>query len=157
MSMVIKGSRLLLLSIFVLSGCKGVEDISMTGRSGVEFKGIEDNTISLSAVVGVSNPSSASFRVSEVNLKTLVDGNFLGTLTTTDRIRIPAHSDSSYHMNFSLNMANILSGASFLYSISRKKQVNLGFQGYVKARSWLVVKKTEINESRLVDVPSLNQ
>jgi len=157
MSMIIKGSRLLLLSLFVLSGCNGVEDIDMTGISGVEFKGIEDNTVSFSAMVGVSNPSSASFRVSEVNLKTLVDGNFLGTLTTTDRIRIPAHSDSSYHMNFTLNMANILSGASSLYSISRKKQVNLGIQGYIKARSWLVVKKTEINESRLVDVPSLSR
>jgi len=35
--------------------------------------------------------------------------------------------------------------------------VNLGIQGYIKARSWLVVKKTEINESRLVDVPSLSR
>ncbi len=157
MNLVKKGARLLLLSIIVVAGCKGVEDIAMTGISGVEFKGIEDNTVSFSAMVGVSNPSSASFRVSEVNLRTLVDGNFLGTLTTNDRIRIPARSDSSYHVNFNLNMANILSGSSSLYNISRKKQVNLEVQGYIKARSWLVVKRTEINETRLVDVPSLNR
>jgi len=152
-----KAFLLLLTSLILLTGCKGVEDISMTGISGFEFRGLENNTISFSALIGVSNPSSAAFRVSEVNVKTMVDGYFLGTLTTNDRIRILARSDTSYRMNFTLSMANLLTGASSLYSLSRKEQVNIELQGYIKARSWLVIKKTEIKESRTVDVPSFNQ
>jgi LEA14-like dessication related protein len=157
MNPISKAIRLLLISLIFLTGCKGVEDISMTGISGFEFRSLENNTVSFSAVIGVSNPSSAAFRVSEVNVKTLVDGYFLGTLTTIDKVRIPARSDSSYRMNFTLSMANLLTGASSLYGLSRKKQVNIELQGYIKARSWLYTKKTEIKENRTVDVPSFNR
>jgi hypothetical protein len=149
--------RLLIFILLSLSGCKGVEDIKMTGISGFEFKGIENNAVTFSALVGVSNPSKVGFHVSEVNLKTMVDGNFLGTLSTSDKIRIPASSDSSYRMNFTLTMANLLTGASSLYGLSHKKQVNLELQGYIKARSWFTVKKTEIRENRTLDVPSFNR
>jgi hypothetical protein len=149
-----KAFRLLFFSMLLMAGCKGVEDIAMTGISGVEFKGMENNTLRFSVVVGVSNPSSVGFRVSEVNLKTQVDGNYLGTLTTTDKIRIPARSDTSYRMNFTLTMANMITGASSLFSLSRKKKVTIDMQGYIKARSWLTTKKTEIKESQTVDVPS---
>jgi len=157
MSHTSKAILLLLISLIFLAGCKGVEDISMTGISGIEFRSLENNAIGFSALIGVSNPSSASFHVSEVNAKTMVDGIFLGTLTTIDRVRIPARSDSSYRMNFTLSMANMLTGASSLYSLTRKKQVNIELQGYIKARSWLVTKKTEFKENRTVDVPSFNQ
>jgi LEA14-like dessication related protein len=150
-------SPLILFLLLLVSGCKGVEDIAMTGISGFELTGMENNAVRFSAVVGVSNPSRIGFRVSELNLKAQVDGNFIGTLTTTDRIRIPAHSDTSYRMNFTLTMANLLTGASSLYSLSRKKQVNIDFQGYVKARSWFTTKKTEIRESHTVDVPSFSR
>jgi len=54
-------------------------------------------------------------------------------------------------------MANLLTGASSLYSIARKKQVNLEMQGSITARSWLTKHRTEIRESRTVDVPSINR
>jgi LEA14-like dessication related protein len=147
---------ILLLLIVIISGCKGVEDIAMTGVSDFRFKGINNDVISFSAVVGVSNPSRVGFHVSEVNVKTMADGNYIGTLSTTDKIRIPARSDTSYRMNFTLKLANVLTGASSLYSLSRKKEVLVELQGYVKSRSFLATHKTNIKESRKVAVPSMN-
>jgi len=152
-----KAVVLLLFSLLLMAGCRGVEDIAMTGISGFKFVGLENSTVRFSAVIGVSNPSSVGFRISELNLKTQVDGNFLGTLSTTDRIRIPAHTDTSYRINFNLSMANMITGASSLYGLSRKKQIKIDLQGYVKARSWLTTKKTEIKESRIIDVPSFDR
>jgi LEA14-like dessication related protein len=114
---------------------------------------MENNAVSFTADIGVRNPSSVGFRVREVNLKTTVDGSFIGTLTTPDRVRVPARSDSSYRMNFSLQLAGLAASASTLYSMARKKQVNVAMQGYVKARSGLITKKIEVSETRLVDVP----
>jgi LEA14-like dessication related protein len=147
---------ILLLLIVIISGCKGIEDIAMTGVSDFRFKGINNDVISFSAVVGVSNPSRVGFHVSEVNVKTMADGNYIGTLSTTDKIRIPARSDTSYRMNFTLKLANVLTGASSLYSLSRKKEVLVELQGYVKSRSFLATHKTNIKESRKVAVPSMN-
>ena len=147
----------LILLIFLLTACGKVSDIQLTGIDDFEFKGMENNAVSFAATIGVSNPSSVGFTVSEVNLKTIVDGNFIGTLTANEKVRIKANSDSSYHMNFSLTMANILTGASSLYSLSRKKQVKVEMQGYVKARSWFTVRKVDILESRMIDVPAVGR
>lgn len=142
-----------LLSLTLLNSCKGLNDIEITGAGGFRIRGMENNAVSFAADIGVRNPSSVGFKVSEVNLKTTVDGNFIGTLSTPDRVKIPARSDSSYHMNFSLQFASLITSASTLYNLSRKKQVNVAMQGYVKARSGLVTKKIEVNETRLIDVP----
>jgi LEA14-like dessication related protein len=151
-----KSLPILLLLLALISGCKGVEDIAMTGISDFRFNGINNDLISFSAVVGVSNPSRVGFHVSEVNVKAIADGNYIGTLSTTDKIRIPARSDTSYRVNFTLKLANVLTGASSLYSLSRKKEVLVELQGYVKSRSFLARHKTEIKESRRIAVPSMN-
>ena len=145
------------LLLALLSACKGVENIQFKGVDEVVFKGMENNKISFSANIGIINPSSVGFKVSEVNLKTSIDGSYIGTLTADDVVKIHAKSDSSYQMNFSLELANLLTGASTLYNMTRKKQVIVEMQGYVRARSWFTFKEVDVNEKRLIDVPSLNR
>lgn len=147
----------LLSALLILSSCKGIEDIRITGADNFELKGMENNKLNFSAGIGVINPSSLGFRISEVNLKTSVDGSFLGVLTADDKIKIPAHTDSTYHMDFTMEMANLLTSASTLYNMSRKKQVTVEMQGYVKARSWFTVRKVDVHETRLIDVPSISR
>jgi LEA14-like dessication related protein len=149
--------QVLLAFALLLSSCKGIHDITFTGVSDFKLKGMAANQVNFDARVGVHNPSTMSFKVSEVNLKTSIDGNFIGTLMSDDRVKIPARSDSFYFMSFSLQMANLLTGASTLYGLSHKKQVNVEMQGYVKARSWFTSKKVIIHETRLIDVPSINR
>lgn len=139
--------------VLLLLSCKDLNDIEITGVEGFKMRGMENNAITFAADIGVRNPASVGFKVSEINLKTTIDGNFIGTLTSPDRVKIPARSDSTYTMNFSLEIANIITSASSLYNLSRKNQVNVVMQGYVKARSGLITKKVEVNETRLMDVP----
>jgi hypothetical protein len=143
--------------LLILASCKGLEEIRFTGVDNVVLKGIENNKINFSADIGVVNPSSMGFKIKEVNLKTSVDGNFIGTLSITDPVRIKAKSDSSYSTDFSLQIANMLTGASTLYGISRKKQVTLEMQGFVRARKWFAFRKIDVSEKQRIDVPSLNR
>ena len=146
---------LLLISLLLplLLSCKGLRDIEITDVAGFKMRGIENNAVTFAADIGIRNPASVGFKVSEINLKTTIDGNFIGTLTSPDRLKIPARSDSTYTMNFSLELANIITSAATLYNLSRKNQVNVVMQGYVKARSGLMTKKVDVNETRLMDVP----
>jgi len=140
------------LLLFLIS-CKGLSDIEITRVEGFTLRGMENNAVSFAADIGVKNPASVGFKVREINLKTTIDGNFIGTLTSPDRVKIPARSDSTYTMNFSLELANLITSASALYNLSKKKQVNVVMQGYVKARSGLMTKKVDVSETRLMDVP----
>ncbi len=146
---------LLIISLLLplLLSCKDLNDIEITGVEGFKMRGMENNAVTFAADIGVRNPASVGFKVSEINLKTTIDGNFIGTLTSPDRVKIPGRSDSTYTMNFSLELANIITSASALYNLSRKNQVNVVMQGYVKARSGLITKKVDVNETRLMDVP----
>ncbi len=137
-----------------LLSCSGLNDITFTGADGFTLKGMENNSVSFSADIGVHNPSGFGFQVREVNLKTSVDGNFIGTLSSPDKVRIPARSDSSYRMNFSLEIANMLTSASTLYTLSRKKKVSVDMQGYVKTRSGLMTKRIDVHETQVIDVPA---
>jgi LEA14-like dessication related protein len=147
----------LALAVILLSSCRGIQDIQITGADRFEMKGMENNRLSFSANIGINNPSSVGFKISEVNLKTSVDGSYIGTVTTNEPVKIPARSDSTYLMSFSLELANLLTGASTLYSMTGKKQVTVDMQGYVKARSWLTVKKVDVHETRLISVPSISR
>lgn len=140
----------------LLNGCEGLEAIEVTGVDHFAFQGIEENTIYFSADVSVSNPSGVAFRVKEINLRAMVDGNYLGSLTNDEVIRIPARSDSVYNMDFSLRLTNIFSSASVFLGISRQREVDVQLQGYVKSRSGLVTKRVEVEESLTVEVPELD-
>jgi hypothetical protein len=144
-------------ALLFLTACRGFNDIEIKSVDGFDFKGINNNSISFKANISVVNPSSLGFKVKELNLKTFAAGNYLGTLTSKDIIKIPAHSDSSYRVQFNLKFANIFSGASTLYSISRLDKVEVEVQGYVKARSFLVSKRIDVHEKRIINVPRLNR
>lgn len=144
-----------LITLFLFTSCKGVTDIEVTGADGFEYKGMDNNSLLFSVNIRMHNPSSLTFRIREVNLKTVVDGNYLGTISTNDKIKVPAQSDSSYRVTFNLQLTNLLTGASTIYSLSRKEVVTVEVQGYVKARSMLVVKKVDVLESRVVEVPRI--
>ncbi len=144
-----------ILALF-LTGCKGLESIEITGVDNFKFLGIEESTVTFSADVGIYNPSAAPFKVREVNLKVLAEGNYIGSLHNNEMIRIAAHSDSAYCMPFSLKLGSILTSASILYTFSKKDYVNLELQGYIKSRSGLIIKKVDVQESLRVEVPELD-
>jgi LEA14-like dessication related protein len=147
---------LMVISIAILISCKGVDEISFTGIDNLQFSGVENNTVNFSASIGIYNPSTANFRIREVNLKTSIDGNFIGTLTTLNPVKIKAKTDSTYHTDFSLELANLVTGATSLYGLRNRKQVTVEMQGYVYARSWLAFKKVAIAEKRLIDIPKFS-
>ncbi len=141
--------------MLVLSSCNDIENIEIIGVEKVIFEGIQDNMVYFSAGLKVYNPSAVSFKIREVNLKTVADGVFLGTLNCTDKIKINARSDSVYMVPLSLKLANIFTGASMLYKLSRQKKVNMEVKGYVRVRTMMIYKKIEVSEKQLMDVPKI--
>ncbi|HEX2395366.1 MAG TPA: LEA type 2 family protein [Bacteroidales bacterium] len=147
---------IIITAVSLLFSCKGVDEISFTGVNNFEFRGVENDLVNFSADIGIHNPSSANFSIREVNLKTSIDGNYIGTLMSVNPVKIKAKSDSAYHADFSLRMANMLTGASALYGLRNKKQVTVEMQGYVFARSFLAFRKIDVAEKRLIDVPKFS-
>jgi hypothetical protein len=146
---------LLAFSLFVLSSCKDIDNIEIKGVEKVSFRGIENNTVYFSAGLNISNPSKVNFRIKEVNLATVADGDFLGTLQCEEDVKIASRKDSVYMVPLSLKLGNIFTGAASLYKLSRQSRVKLEVKGYVRVRSGLVIRKIDISRSQFVDVPKM--
>jgi hypothetical protein len=145
----------LFLSVLVLSSCNNIRNIDIKGVENVSFKGIENNTVYFLAGINISNPSGVNFRIKEVNLAAVAEGDFLGTLQCHEDIKIVSRKDSVYIVAFSLKLGNIFTGASTLYKLSHQSRVRLDVKGYVRVRSALVTRKIEIIRSEDVDVPKI--
>ena len=144
---------LLLLSLTIMNSCKSFDNIELKGVERVTFQGIENNIVHFSAGLRVYNPSGANFKIKEVNLKTVANGDFLGTLSCDDGVKIISRIDSVYMVPMNIRLTNIFSGASTLYKLSRLDKVKLEVKGYVKVRSFLITKKIDVAESQILDVP----
>jgi len=152
----LQATAVLFIAGILLNGCEGLDAIEVTGVDNFAFQGIEDNIVHFSTDVTISNPSGVAFRVRDINLRAFVDGNYLGSLTNDEVIRIPARSDSVYNMDLNLRLTNIFSSASVFLGLSRQRQVDVELQGYVMSRSGLITKKVEVEESMRVEVPELD-
>jgi LEA14-like dessication related protein len=150
----VKKVRLFFLLTFLFAvSCRSFEEIELKGISNVSFRGIENNTVRFSAGLQVYNPTAYGIKIKELSLKTIANGDYLGTLRCDDDIRIAARKDSIYMANLNLKLANILSGAAAIYKLSRQDKVRLEVQGYVKARTMMLTRKIEVAETRMVDMP----
>jgi hypothetical protein len=145
----------LISALFILNSCKNIDNIEIKGVEKVSLSGIENNTVFFSAGLHVFNPSGVGFRIKEVNLATVADGDFLGTLHCDEDIRIVSRKDSVYMVPLSLKLGNIFSGVAALYKISRQSRVKIEVKGYIKVRSALVTRKIDISRSQFIDVPKI--
>jgi hypothetical protein len=141
--------------LLMLSSCKNFDSIELRGVDKVIFHGIEKNTVYFSAGLMVNNPSGVRFKIKEVNLKTVVNGDFLGTLHCIGDVKIGARTDSVYRVPLSLELSNIFTGAATLYKLSRQKKVKMEVKGYIRVRTLLISKKIEVSESQMLDVPKI--
>lgn len=144
---------LLGLSLLVLISCKSINNIEIKGVQKVSFQGIENNTVYFSAGIDVRNPTGIRFRIKEVNLATVAEGDFLGTLQCNEELKIASRKDSVYMLPLSLKLGNIFTGAAALYKLSRQSKAKLEVKGYVRVSSGLITRKVDINRSEVVDIP----
>ncbi|MBN2350606.1 MAG: LEA type 2 family protein [Bacteroidales bacterium] len=139
-----------LLLLMMFSACAEFENIEVGDIREVKFKGFVDNTIAFTVVVPVTNPTNVKFRIKEVNVKTTVNGEYIGRIISDEVVIIPAKSDDEHTFLVKIHLSNILKGASTVIRASRNESMNVEINGYIIAKSYLMNKKIPINESRIV-------
>ncbi len=146
----IKNSLYIIL-ILILSGCGNFKDIEVGEPDNIKIKGFRDNVLNLEVRVPVTNPSSVSFKIKEINLKTSVNDHYLGRLISDEVIIIPANSSEIHNFNLKLRIANIIQGISVFLEILRDDNIKFQIEGYIKFKSLLIKKKINIKETIFID------
>ncbi len=146
-----RGLFLIVLLPLVLSGCGKFEDIVIGDIQSAKFVGFVNNSIAFNVDIPVTNPTHLTFKIKEVNLKTTVDGSYLGKILSDEVVTIPAKSDKVQHFLVKVHLANIFGGAAAFNKFSKNQPLTVEIEGYVKVHSLLLSRRIKIHETQEIN------
>ncbi|MFO7658392.1 MAG: LEA type 2 family protein [Bacteroidales bacterium] len=141
-------------AVLFLASCGKIDEIEIRGADNFKYKGFKDNHIEFEADINISNPSGYRIVVKEIDMKLMVNDNYLGRLYNNENIIIRPHSEGYVTVPFRLRITNIFTGVSVIKKYYNQKNLNVEVDGTVTGRAGLLRKTIEVKKKARID--SLN-
>ncbi len=138
------GTFLLLATLFV--SCVKVDDVEIKKIHGIEFKSMKDNVISFDIDASIYNPNSIQITIKEISLDVSTKKLELGNIYTTDRIKLPANSETRQTFHLKTEIKDLFGTGLRLMNVLKSKNLNVHLKGHVKAKALMVSKKIKIDQ-----------
>jgi LEA14-like dessication related protein len=129
-----------------LSSCTNLKPVELKEVKNVSVKSIEDNELNLEVDLVINNPNSRSFSVRDADLSVSMGDILLGRLSEVEAFKISAHSSKSYSVMLTVDLKHLEKNAKQLTKSLFKGGNTLHIKGYIKASSFPIYKKIEIDE-----------
>jgi LEA14-like dessication related protein len=141
-----------ILFALLISSCTGFSDITIGDVKKVEVKGFEENSFIVAVKLTIDNPSGHKIKVADINSKVFINNQYIGKIVSSDEIIIPAKTNTDYTIQLKVRLTNILGTAFAMMQLSDGNKVKVRLEGELTARSMLMKKKIQINESREITI-----
>jgi LEA14-like dessication related protein len=135
---------------FILISCGKFSEITVGEINGVTIKGFEENAMIIALSIPVNNPTHHKITLSDFNTKVTMNNQYLGKVNSSDPVILMANSQQVYDLVLEVRLANVFGTALTLMNMKKGQRVLFRIEGSMNARTFLVKKKLEINESREV-------
>jgi len=139
-----------IVSVFLLSGCSAVEEITVGNIRSVELKGINNDVITLELTAPVNNPNSFKVKLKDADLKVTNGEALVGTIKQMDDIIIPAKSNQECTINIKVQLANFKGNLLAIYGLFNNRR-DLKLSGTIKVRAFPYFGKIKIKDYQLVN------
>jgi LEA14-like dessication related protein len=138
-----------LISVFFLTSCQ-VKEITVGDIKGLNITAMNSNYIDLGIMIPINNPNNFGFKLVKADISIEMNGVVLGKINKLKKVKIPANSNEVHTFELRVSMDDLKSGGlAFLGSLlSNKAKVDM--KGYIKARSFLISKKVDIDYNKSV-------
>ncbi|MBN2610525.1 MAG: LEA type 2 family protein [Bacteroidales bacterium] len=138
--------------IFIfLASCGKIEEIEIRGADNFKYKGFKDNHIELEADINIYNPSGFKIRIKEIDMRLVVNNEYLGRLYNSGDIVIRPHSEGYITVPFRLRITNIFAGVSAVKKYYNQKNLKVEVDGTVTGRAGIIRKKIGLNKTAYID------
>ena len=142
-----KTALYLLLVIILFSSCSSFEDIEVEGVKAYTIKSLKDNELKVDLKLEVKNPTLYPITLKDLDLRTQINGRYIGKVHLDEKIKIKAKRESEVVVPVTLKISNIMASAFLMLNMKKTDQLKIDLEGKVKARSYLINKEVEIKES----------
>lgn len=138
-----------LISIFIFSSCQ-VKEISIGDIKNISIVEMNKDYIDVDLMIQIKNPNNFGFKVTKADINLEMNGVNLGKVTKFKKVKIPANSNEEHKFSIRVKMEDLKQGGiAFLGSLLSNK-AGLNMKGYIKARSFLITKKIDVDYNKKV-------
>lgn len=127
--------------IIILSGCGKVNEIKVIGIKNVQLKGLQKNVIKLNVELEVDNPNRRKITITHVNFKAWLNARELGTLETTESIKLIPCSQNLYPVTVEIKLRTAADALRLMAGSFDDILNRIEVEGYIKGKSFPVRKK----------------
>lgn len=142
-----KNILLLIITSLLFSGCTGLDEIDIQGIKKYSIKSLKDNELKAVVTLKVNNPTWYPITLKDLELRTQINGRYIGKVYLDEKIKIKAKRESEVEIPVTLKISNIMATAFVMLNMKNAEQLIIEIDGDVTARSYLFTKKVEVNES----------
>lgn len=132
---------------FGFNSCFDLKPVELKEVKNVSIKSIQDNELILDVELVINNPNSRTFSVHNADLSVSMGEIMLGKLNEVEAFKIAAHSSKSYNILMTVDLNHLENNAKQLTKSLFKGGNALHIKGYIKASSFPIYKKIEIDET----------
>ena len=137
----------LFILVFLFSSCN-VKEVELVNIDSFNIVSIEKENITIDVVAQINNPNNFSFSITKVNLDITFNNFFLGKINKIKKVNIKKNSNELQHLIFTFKLKDVMKGTIVFLPALLTNQAEIGITGYVKASSFLISKKIEVDYNK---------
>lgn len=138
-----------LLSIFIFTSCQ-VKDITVGNIEGISIVEMNKDYIDVDILIPIKNSNNFGFKITKADISLEMSGVSLGKITKFKKVKVAANSNETHKFSVRVKMEDIKQGGiAFLGSLLSNK-AGLKMNGYIKARSFFITKKIDVDYNKSV-------
>lgn len=131
----------------VLSSCTSYQSVTIDNIENVKFRSLEDNVVKLDIYAKINNPNKKDIHISDININVRSDNTDLGKIQKIDKIVLAKNTSDVYRFQIESEIDDLIGGAMKIIKLSKSKNIELHFEGYIIARAGVYRKKIEIDQT----------
>ncbi len=136
----------------LLTSCDKEGGVEVKGINGIHVTGIHEGVLSMKADLLIHNSTNHKVVVRKLDATVFYGGAEGGTITVTEKIRMPAHSEQVYAVPVDVTLSHLGSMIkAFVESAVNRQKKELHLRGTLKVRSGILLKKIPFDEKQKIN------
>ena len=140
------GFYLCILITVGLTACSSFENIKIGDIKQYEIQKFEDNELKVRLVIPVENPTIFPFKIESADLRTTINGRYIGKLELDTVIKVESKKNKDYQVPVNIKISNILVTAFVMMNIKEDSEIKLKLEGIATGKSLFIRKEYIIDE-----------
>ncbi|MCX7861948.1 MAG: LEA type 2 family protein [Bacteroidales bacterium] len=140
-----------LMVLLLHTSCK-IKEVEIGKFQNYRLVNVSENKAHIEFSVPVKNNNNFGFTIADIRLHLSINDKEIGTVKESNKIRIPAQSNTSYPVVLEVEIDKAMGNISSLTASLIKNKIGIKAQGYVKVRKFIFTKKFPVDQNETLKI-----